>query len=54
MSFVKSLLKDIAILYRNDSSQLEDWLIDIKTDLDLTGKSRTKLAQTNQKDSYAH
>ena len=33
----------------NDSSQLEDWLIDIKTTSDLTNKSRTKLAQAKSK-----
>ena len=32
-----------------DSSQLEDWLIDIKTASDLTSKSRTKLAQAKSK-----
>ena len=49
MSFVNSLLQDITILNRNDSSQLEDWLADIKTVSDLTGKSRTKLAQAKSK-----
>ena len=48
-SFVKSLLQDIAILNGNNSSQLEDWLIDIETSSDLTGKSRTKLAQAKSK-----
>ena len=38
-SFVNSLLQDITILNGNDSSQLEDWLTDIKTPSDLTGKS---------------
>ena len=38
-SFVNTLLQDIAILNGNDSSQLEDWLIDIETASDLTGKS---------------
>ena len=33
----------------NNSSQLEDWLIDIKTASDLRGKSRTKLAQAKSK-----
>ena len=33
----------------NDSSQLEDWLTDIETTSDLTGKSRTKLAQAKSK-----
>ena len=31
------------------SSQLEDWLTDIETTSDLTGKSRTKLAQAKSK-----
>ena len=49
MSFVKSLLQDITILNGNDSSQLEDRLTDIKIASDLTGKSRTKLAQAKSK-----
>ena len=48
-SFVNSLLQDITILNRNDSSQLEDWLTDIKTTSDLTGKRKTKLAQAKPK-----
>ena len=48
-SFVNTLLQDIAIFNGNDSSQLEDWFIDIKTASDLTGKSRTKLAQAKSK-----
>ena len=48
-SFVNSFLKDITILNRNDSSQSEDWLTDIETTSDLTGKSRTKLAQAKSK-----
>ena len=38
MSFASSLLQDITILNGNDSSQLEDWLTDIKTASGLTGK----------------
>ena len=49
MSFVNSLLQDITILNGNDSSQLEDCLTDIETTSDLTGKSRTKLAQAKSK-----
>ena len=49
MSLENSLLQDISILNGNVSSQLEDWLTDIETASDLTGKSRTKLAQTNLK-----
>ena len=39
------VLQDITVLDGNDSSQLEDWLTDIKTASDLMGESRTKLAQ---------
>ena len=48
-SFESSILQDITILNGNDSSQLEDWLTDIETASDLTGKSRTKLAQAKSK-----
>ena len=48
-SLKSSLLQDIPILNGNDSSQLEDWLTDIETASELTGKSRTKLAQTKSK-----
>ena len=44
-SLESSLLQDIPILNRQDSSQLEDWLMDIETASELTGKGRTKLAQ---------
>ena len=47
-SFVPSLLQDIT-LNENDASQLEDWLTDIETASDLTGKNRTKLAQAKSK-----
>ena len=49
MSLESSLLKDITVLDGNDSSQLEDWLTDIETASELTGESRTKLAQTKSK-----
>ena len=45
MSLENSLLQDIPILNGNDSSQLEDWLADTETASELTGESRTKLAQ---------
>ena len=48
-SFVNTLLQDIAIVNSNDSSQSEDWFIDIKMASDLTGRSRTKLAQAKSK-----
>ena len=49
MSLESSLLQDITVLNGNDSSQLEDWLTDIETTSDLTGKSRTKLTQAKSK-----
>ena len=49
MSSVNSLLQDITVLNGNDASNLEDWLKDIETTSDLTGKSRTKLAEAKSK-----
>ena len=48
-SLESSLLQDIPTLNGNDSSQLEDWLTDIETASELTGKSRTKLAQAKSR-----
>ena len=48
-SLESSLLQDIPTLNGQDSSQLEDWLTDIKTASELTGESRTKLAQAKSK-----
>ena len=48
-SLESSLLQDITVLNGNDSSQLEDWLMDIETTSNLTGKSRTKLAEAKSK-----
>ena len=42
---MNTLLQDIAIFNGNDSSQLEDWIIDIETASDIPGKGRTMLAQ---------
>ena len=42
-SLESSLLQDIPILNRQDSSQLEDWLMDIETASELTGENRTKI-----------
>ena len=49
-SLESSLLQDIPTLNGQDSSQLKDWLTDIETASELTGESRTKLAQANQRD----
>ena len=48
-SLANSLLQDIPILNGNDSSQLEDWLTDIEPASELTGESRTKLAQAKSR-----
>ena len=48
-SLENSLLQDIPILNGNDSSQLEDWLTDIEIVSELTGESRTKLAQAKSR-----
>ena len=49
MPLESSLLQDIPILNRQDSSQLEDWLTDIETASELTGESRTKLVQAKSR-----
>ena len=48
-SLESSLLQDIPILNGQDSSQLDDWLMDIETASELTGKGRTKLAQAKSR-----
>ena len=48
-SLKSSLLQDTPTLNGQDSSQLEDWLTDIETASELTGESRTKLAQAKSK-----
>ena len=48
-SLESSLLQDIPTLNGQDSSQLEVWLTDIETASELTGVSRTKLAQAKSR-----
>ena len=48
-TFANTLLQDITIFNGSDSSQLEDWLVDVETATDLTSESRTKLAQAKSK-----
>ena len=48
-SLESSLLQDIPTLNGQDSSQLEDWLMDIETASELAGESRTKIAQAKSK-----
>ena len=43
------MLQDIPTLNGQDSSQLEDWLTDIEMASELTGESRTKLAQAKSR-----
>ena len=44
-NFAYTLIQDVPIFIGNDSTQLEDWLVDIETAANLSGESRTKLAQ---------
>ena len=48
-TFTNTLIQDIPTFSGSDSTQLEYWLIDIKTAAKLTVKSRTKLAQAKSK-----
>ena len=48
-TFANTLIQDIPTFSGNDSTQLEDWLVDIETTADLTEESRTKLAQAKYK-----
>ena len=47
--FRKFFVARYSTLNGQDSSQLEDWLTDIETASELTGESRTKLAQAKSK-----
>ena len=48
-SLESSSLQDIPTLNEQDSSQFEDWLTDIETASELTGESRTILAQAKSR-----
>ena len=48
-TFASTLLQDITIFNGNDSTQLEDWLINKETAAYITSESRTKLAQAKSK-----
>ena len=45
MTFVNTLIQNMPTFNGSDSTQLEDWLVDIETAADLMDESRTKLAQ---------
>ena len=44
-NFTNTLIQEVPIFNGNDSTQLEDWLVDIETVANLSAESRTKLAQ---------
>ena len=48
-NFANTLIQDISIFNGNDSTQLEDWLVDIEPAADLSAESRTKLDQAKSK-----
>ena len=48
-NFATSLIQNIPIFTGHDPTLLEDWLMDIKTVVDLTLESRTKLTQAKLK-----
>ena len=48
-TIVNTLIQDIPTFKGSDSTQLEDWLVDIETAASLTDESRTKLAQAKSK-----
>ena len=48
-TFANTLIKDIPTFNGSDSTQLEDWLIDIETAANLMDESRTKLVQAKSK-----
>ena len=49
INFTNTLFQDIPIFNGNNSTQLEDWLVEIETVADLSAESRTKLAQAKSK-----
>ena len=48
-NFTNTLIQDIHIFNGNDTTQLEDWLVDIETAANLSAEGRTKLAQAKTK-----
>ena len=49
-TFPNTLNQDIPTFNGSNSTQLEDWLVDIETAAELTDESRTKLVQAKSKD----
>ena len=48
-TFANTLIQDMSTFNGSNSTQLEDWLVDIETAANLTDESRTKLAQAKSK-----
>ena len=51
---MNTLIQDIATFNGSDSTQLQDWLVDIEITADLTDESGTKLAQDKSKGFNSH
>ena len=49
INLTNSLLQDISVFNGHDTTQLEDWLVDIDTAADLTAESMAKLAHAKSK-----
>ena len=49
ITFANTLVQDIPTFNGSNSTQVEDWLVNIETAANLTDKSRTKLAQAKSK-----
>ena len=48
-NLTNSSLQDMVVFNRHDTTELEDWLVDIETLADLTAENKTKLAQAKSK-----
>ena len=48
-NFTDTLLQDITIFTGNDTTQLEDWFLDVETTAELLAENRTVLAQVKSR-----
>ena len=53
-NFANTLIQDVPIFNGNDSTQLEDWLVDIETAANLSAESRTKTCPSQVKRTNSH
>ena len=49
MNLTNSLLKDITVFNKYDSTKIKEWLTDIETGVDLTNESQAKLAKAKSR-----